>query len=284
MTQSLQKKVEQAIAFLKSVKKNCNHELDPPEIAYSGGKDSDVILELAKMADIYLYFPIYKNTTIDPPGTIQHVKEMGVEIRNPKITFLELISKYGFPSPSRRFCCAYLKEYQINKHVILGIRRQESGKRKHRYKEPQQCRIDKKLKIDVRQYFPILEWTNEDIAEFVEERKIKCHPLYYDENGVFHPERRLGCMCCPLISKKKRIEQFKKYPNMIKLYAKGGIKYLENKNHSVFGKNVYEWMCYDIFCRDMEDFRQNFVNKNSIFSDVIDCKTYIENYFNINLP
>ena len=44
---------------------------DPIEVSYSGGKDSDVILALTKMAGIP-YRAIYKNTTIDPPYTVQH--------------------------------------------------------------------------------------------------------------------------------------------------------------------------------------------------------------------
>ena len=57
----LKKKVKQAINLLQSIKTD-----EPIEVAYSGGKDSDVILELAKMAGIK-YRAIYKNTTIDPP-------------------------------------------------------------------------------------------------------------------------------------------------------------------------------------------------------------------------
>jgi 3'-phosphoadenosine 5'-phosphosulfate sulfotransferase (PAPS reductase)/FAD synthetase len=60
------------------------------------------------------------------------------------------------------------------------------------------------------------------VAEFVAERNIQCHALYYDEQGIFHPERRLGCMCCPLTSRNKRIEEFRKHPNMVKLYIRGG--------------------------------------------------------------
>lgn len=57
----LKKKVGQSIRLLQSVKTD-----GPIEVCYSGGKDSDVILELAKMAGIN-YRAIYKNTTIDPP-------------------------------------------------------------------------------------------------------------------------------------------------------------------------------------------------------------------------
>lgn len=80
MREELEKKVNQAIKLLKSASKFAKGE--PIEISYSGGKDSDVILELAKMAGIP-YRAIYKNTTIDPPGTIKHVREMGVEILPP---------------------------------------------------------------------------------------------------------------------------------------------------------------------------------------------------------
>jgi len=61
----LKKKVKQAINLLQSIKTD-----EPIEVAYSGGKDSDVILELAKMAGIK-YRAIYKNTTIDPPRNNQ---------------------------------------------------------------------------------------------------------------------------------------------------------------------------------------------------------------------
>lgn len=71
---SYEKKVARAIRLLQSIPKD-----GPVEVSYSGGKDSDVILELAKMAGIE-YRAIYKNTTIDPPGTIRHCKEKGVEI------------------------------------------------------------------------------------------------------------------------------------------------------------------------------------------------------------
>lgn len=88
MRPELQKKVDFAIKLLRSIPT----EDSPVEISYSGGKDSDVILELAKMAGIK-YRAIYKNTTIDPPGTIKHYKDNGVEITSPKINFFDLVKK-----------------------------------------------------------------------------------------------------------------------------------------------------------------------------------------------
>lgn len=89
----LEKKVERALWLLRTASADTDQ---PIEIAYSGGKDSDVILELARMAGIK-YRAIYKDTTIDPPGTIAHAKENGVEIVRRK-SFAEVIQAKGFPS------------------------------------------------------------------------------------------------------------------------------------------------------------------------------------------
>lgn len=70
----LQKKIDQSIRLLRQAQQAYPDE--QIELSYSGGKDSDVILQLAKEAGIN-FIPIYKNTTIDPPGTLKHVKSRG---------------------------------------------------------------------------------------------------------------------------------------------------------------------------------------------------------------
>lgn len=275
MRQELQKKVDRAIRFLRSIPND-----EPIEIAYSGGKDSDVILELARMAGIK-YRAIYKNTTIDPKGTIKHCKDMGVEIVRPKSTFLELMSMYGFPNRFSRFCCAYLKEYKILDKCIIVVRREESTKRAQRYKEPEICRVYNKSE-KVRQYLPILDWTTDDVADFLQERGIKCAPVYYDEQGVFHPERRLGCMCCPLANTTERLQCFKNNPNMVKLYIRAGKKFMQRgtkiaKQHN---GDVYSYFVREVFFfKDKEGWEA--VN-NGMFEKP-DYKAFLEKYFNIKL-
>lgn len=78
MREELERKVAQSIKLLQVICKSKKVEL-----AYSGGKDSDVILQLAKEAGID-FVPIYKMTTIDPPRTIHHAKDNGCEVRRPK--------------------------------------------------------------------------------------------------------------------------------------------------------------------------------------------------------
>ena len=91
MREELQKKVERAIKLIQSASKIAAENGCPEiEVCYSSGKDSDVILELAKMSGVP-YRAIYKNTTIDPSGTIKHAKENGVEIYRPVMSFLDII-------------------------------------------------------------------------------------------------------------------------------------------------------------------------------------------------
>lgn len=273
----LQKKIDQSIKLLKVACKGKKVEL-----CYSGGKDSDVILQLAKEAEID-FVPIYKMTTIDPPGTIKHARENGCEIRRPEKTFFQLVREKGLPSRFGRFCCAYLKEYKIMDNAIIGVRRAESTKRAKIYKEPILCRIYRKGE-HVNQILPILEWTNDDVKNYILDRGIKCHPLYYDEKGNFRVERRLGCIGCPLVSKAK--DDFKKYPKFVKAYIDAARVFLdakEGRREKYLSEYVYFYSRY--FCSRAEDYH-NFVNQldgNNIFGDKPDVKKFLEDYFGIEL-
>lgn len=278
MRKELQVKIDRAIAFLQSIKLA---EGEAIELAYSGGKDSDVILQLAKESGIN-FRAIYKNTTIDPPGTIKHVREMGVEVVQPGKNFATLIKKKGLPNRFRRFCCQNLKEYKILDKVIIGIRRSESGKRAKLYKEPTQCRFfgSKKEKNHVVAYYPILDWEDNDIESFIKDREIKLHSLYYREDGSLDVTRRLGCMCCPLATTKKRIAEFKKNPNMVRFYINNLKRYVKDHPLRKY-KSVYEWFVRDVFYKNESDFDQS--QKKGLFPSEINYKTFLENYFNIRL-
>lgn len=276
------RKIDFAIKLLRSIPQD-----GPIELCYSGGKDSDVILELAKMSGIP-FEAIYKNTTIDPPGTIQHCREMGVTVVQPKRTFLRLIEEQGTPTRYHRFCCQYLKEYKIHDRAILGIRREESAKRAARYKEPEACRVYSKTE-KVRQYFPILEWTLEDVTRFIEGRGIECAPVYYDSDGVFHPERRLGCIGCPM--SRSRAKDFLNYPYLLKAELRAMKKYKENKPAASWYKHfgpdvtVYKVMVFHLFFDSLEEFNMATGNGGGeLFSGMeLDYKKYLEDYYKIDL-
>ena len=283
MTQELQKKVDRAIKLIWSASKiAAENGQKKIALGYSSGKDSDVLLELTKMSGVP-YRAIHFVTTVDPAGTIKHAMDNGCEINRPKMSFLDIIKKKGFPSRLNRFCCQILKERYVADYILLGIRADESTKRKERYKEPEQCRVYSK-KEKCRQYFPILDWTKEDVLEFVEERGIKLHPLYYNKDGSIDVKRRLGCMCCPLASHKQRLQEFREHPNMVKLYVRGGQFWQADKPHykiQQYCKDPYELFCFDVFCdRSNTRFQEQFGGHN-LFGDKIDCKKFLEDYFKI---
>lgn len=270
---TLEKKIDKSISLLRTIG-NTNVEL-----CYSGGKDSDVILELAKLAGIK-FRAIYKNTTIDPPGTIKHCRKNNVEILPPKINFFSLINKKGFPTFRCRFCCKELKEYKVLDVAIMGIRKTESDKRNKLYKEPVACRFYGSKKNHVNVYYPILDWSDKDIADFVEMQNIKCHPLYY-ENGKFDVSKRLGCIGCPLKSDRGK-NDFLNNKTMLKAWIKAGTKWWkenpQTNSHSKFD-SIYDLFAHNLFYKSYEDF---ILAKNGLFGRM-DCKKELEDYFQIKL-
>lgn len=117
---------KQAIEILKTFSGD-----EPYQLGYSGGKDSDVILHLAKKAGVP-FRAVHNLTTVDAPETVRYVRSKPeVTIEYPKMSMWQLIVKYKTP-PTRlfRYCCAELKERSgIGKKVVTGVRKAESRKR-----------------------------------------------------------------------------------------------------------------------------------------------------------
>lgn len=123
------------------------HYGKPLVCTYSGGKDSDVMLELFRRSGIP--FEVHNShTTADAPQTVRHIRkvfksleEKGIkcEIEMPKykgehITMWKLIPlKLMPPTISSRYCCAVLKETGCpNRYIATGVRWAESPKRQLR--------------------------------------------------------------------------------------------------------------------------------------------------------
>ena len=82
---------------------------------------------------------------------------------------------------------------------IMGVRKSESSKRNERYNEPTECRFyGRKTEANhVEAIYPILDWTDNDVLAFVEDRHLTLAPVYYTSRGQIDVSKRLGCMCCP---------------------------------------------------------------------------------------
>lgn len=274
----LEKKIQRSIKILRMYRGD-----DPIEVSYSGGKDSDVILTLTKMAGIP-YRAIYKNTTIDPPYTVKHCKDNGVEVVMPKERFLDIIARKGFPTRRARFCCEVLKEYKILDNAVQGIRRSESTKRAKNYaeNEPIICRNYSKSE-HVNVYLPILDWSDKDVADFINAHGIKCHPLYYNEQGKFCVERRLGCIGCPMQSD-NGVADFKQYSNMLRQWVRAGEVWWNKERDTELASvkkfgNIYALMAHSLFFDDYDSFQ---AANNSMFGKE-NWKQRLEDYFKIEL-
>lgn len=271
-----EKKVKFAIGLIQAASRG--H--DVIEVSYSGGKDSDVILELAKMSGVP-YRAIYKNTTIDPKGTIAHALSKGAEVINPKETFMQLVAKNGFPTMRARFCCSILKEYKVLDVAIHGIRRSESVKRAKLYREPEVCRSYGGKRGSARIIYPILDWTDDDVLRFVKERNIALHSLYYKSDGTIDVSRRLGCQCCPLKSD-RGLSEFRANPRLVKMWLKAGCRWWDSHPTAASKKkfsSVYDLFVHNVFFNTYQDF---LLATNHMFGK-IDCKRFLEEYFSIEL-
>ncbi len=117
----------------------------PLLLAYSGGKDSEVCLELCRRAHIPLEV-IHHLTTADAPETIYHVRNVFRQLElegiacafhkplyrgNPTSMWSLIVQKGWPPTRKQRYCCQVLKESGApHRAVVLGVRAAESQNRK----------------------------------------------------------------------------------------------------------------------------------------------------------
>ena len=178
-----------------------------------------------------------------------------------RITMWNLIPKKSMP-PTRivRYCCAYLKENGGKGRLkVTGVRWDESSRRKISHGEvtfpdkkvlkvaeaemdaddfarsPQGGTI---LRLDNRENArivemcykdhttlinPIIDWTTDEVWEFLKENHIPYCSLY-DEGFT-----RLGCVGCPMAGTKMRELEFERWPKYKQLYLIAFKKMIENR-------------------------------------------------------
>lgn len=242
-------KVETAIERLRA--------FEPPEgyfVAFSGGKDSQCIYHLCVEAGVR-FDAHYSHTTVDPPEVIRFMREHypDVIVDKPDITMWQLIVKKGMP-PTRkvRYCCDVLKEGGGRGRIaVTGVRWEESTKRKHNrglLELNNYTRQYIKLMNDndeARRMFetctmksmhtlnPIIDWTSEDVWEYLNSRSIP-HCSLYDEGFD-----RIGCIGCPLAGPVQMQKEFARYPKYKQAYLRAFEKMLKVREGN--GKPYHQW-------------------------------------------
>lgn len=161
-------------------------------VKYSGGKDSECILDLAERAGVK-YEAQHNLTTVDPPELVQHVKtKKNVTIVKPPKNMWQLIASHGIP-PRRmaRYCCEELKEWGGDgRFCVLGVRWDESARRAKRQMVESCYRRKSRGTMFIS---PIIDWTTHDVWDYIHERGLSYCRLY-DEGWD-----RVGCVLCPMV-------------------------------------------------------------------------------------
>lgn len=242
----------------------------PLMICYSGGKDSDVLVELALRSGID-FEVVNSHTTADAPETVRYIRqrfkeleEKGVKctIEYPKykgrrISMWELIPIKKMP-PTRlvRYCCAVLKETSGDgRAVATGVRWAESTQRKSRgiyedINKNKEKRIvlmndnDEKRRLIERCEMraqtvvnPIIDWSEADVWDYLHDCGCSSNPLY--QCGF----DRVGCIGCPMASHKRYME-FRRYPKYKELYIRAFDKMIASDPSRYRWKNgqeCFEW-------------------------------------------
>lgn len=263
-----EEKINKAIEAFKTAEKIARDFFDKPVVVtYSGGKDSDVLLDLAIKSGIS-FEASHSITTVDAPQTNRHVNEVFAELKEKgikaykimptykgkPINMFSLIAEKGIP-PTKlvRYCCGVFKEgTEKNRVVALGVRAAESRKRKNRNTF---STIGKKL-ADSKHFS--LEHTEEvfkgakeqdevwDCTLVTTARKHKTilvNPIYewtdaeiwgyIHENNIAYNElydmgySRVGCILCPFAKKSEKQRDILTFPAYKERYIKAFEKMLE---------------------------------------------------------
>jgi len=200
-----------------AIKRLQDHE--PEEgyyLAFSGGKDSCVIYDLALRAGVK-FDAHFSVTTVDPPEVYQFIREHypGVTWEKPRKSMYSMISEKGMlPTRLIRFCCSELKEIGgAGRTVITGIRWAESVNRKNRKVFEESRKIKGKLFLH-----PILDWSNTDVWDYIRLSHLPYCPLY-DEGKT-----RLGCIMCPMQGETGMRADSIRYPRHFAAYKKALLK------------------------------------------------------------
>ena len=260
-------------------------------LAFSGGKDSVVCKRLLEMAGAK-YDAHYRVTSVDPPELLRFIRDAypDVDREVPRdefgkpITMWNLIPRKLMP-PTRlvRYCCEELKESGgEGRMTVTGVRWAESRNRQDNQgvvtimsrsvqkelgqsgdfsstrqgglmlmndNDASRRLIETCYRRHKTTLNPIIDWTDEEVWRFIRGERVPYCRLY-DEGFL-----RLGCIGCPMASRRRRAEEFARWPKYkaAYLYAFGKMVRERERRGKLDGtwrigtdpKEIFHWWMED---------------------------------------
>lgn len=214
----------------KRKKKRTREEVDTFHVAFSGGKDSCVLLDLVKKAlPKGSFIVVFGNTGMEFPDTYDIVRRTKQQCEEEGIHFYEAVSDmnpleswelFGPPSRVLRWCCSVHKSTpqtlklrdvtKKNNYVGLdyvGVRAQESlARSSYQYEN---YGVKQKGQFS---HNSILEWTSAEIWLYIYANDVPINEAYKKGNG------RAGCLFCPMSGGLSNYFRYASYPDDIDRY------------------------------------------------------------------
>lgn len=232
-------------------------------LAFSGGKDSQCLYHVAKLAGVK--FVAHMNlTSVDPPEVIRFVKQQYPDvhfIKPKKSIYQYAVEKQILPTQRVRWCCNEYKEHAgAGKVTLIGIRHAESSRRAKRNEveisnqqfsgtlegldEYREKRNSKKRKSKNNKSVLIVTASGErTLGCLYGKETLLISPIihwtfadvweFLNKLGVAHCElydqgyTRIGCICCPMSSVKQKQKELARYPHVKRNWIKA-IKAIRN--------------------------------------------------------